>query len=67
MLLTLAATSQHLGVYVAVLAIGFVIGAFGQMTRSRTLLVTGLIVIAGVSLYFLIQGENAANCHGACL
>lgn len=67
MLLALGSASQHLGVYVAVLAVGFVIGAIGQMTRSRTLLITGLIVIAGVSLYFLIQGENAANCHGACL
>ena len=67
MLLALAAATSHLGVFVIVIAIGFVIGVYGQVARSRTLILTGIVIIGLTSAYFLALGENAANCHGTCL
>ena len=48
----LAATSAHLGVFAAALGVGLVIGVVGHLTRSRTLIITGILVIALVSAYF---------------
>lgn len=51
-MLLLAATSSHLGLFTAVLALGVVIGVFGHIIHSRTLILTGILVIGLVSAYF---------------
>jgi hypothetical protein len=51
-MLVLAAQSSHLGVFTAALAFGLVIGVFGHIIKSRTLIITGILVIGLVSAYF---------------
>ena len=51
-MLVLAAQSSHLGLFTALLALGLVIGVFGHIIKSRTLVVTGILVIGLVSAYF---------------
>jgi hypothetical protein len=50
--LVLAVQSSHLGVVVAALAFGLVVGVFGHIIRSRTLILTGILVIGLTSAYF---------------
>lgn len=52
MLLPFASQQSQLHAFVAVLVLGLVIAVFGHIIRSRTLILTGLIVIGGVSAYF---------------
>lgn len=56
-MLTLAAASAHIGLLGPVLIAGFLIGVYGQMARSRTLVLCGIVLIAVVSLYFVAAGE----------
>jgi hypothetical protein len=51
-ILVLAASSSHLGVFTAVLALGLIVGVFGHIIHSRTLIITGILVIGLVSAYF---------------
>jgi hypothetical protein len=51
-MLLLVASSSHLGLFTAVLALGVVIGVFGHIIHSRTLILTGILVIGLVSAYF---------------
>jgi hypothetical protein len=46
------AAASHLGLFTAALALGVVIGVFGHLIRSRTLIITGILVIGLVSAYF---------------
>jgi hypothetical protein len=50
--LVLAAGSSHLAVFTAVIAFGLLIGVLGHIIRSRTLIITGILVIGLVSAYF---------------
>jgi hypothetical protein len=50
--LVLAAASSHLGLFTAALVLGLVIGVFGHVIGSRTLIITGILVIGLVSAYF---------------
>lgn len=50
-LLPTAATTT-LGPYAAVMAFGFVIGVFGHVIHSRTLILTGILIVGLVSSYF---------------
>jgi hypothetical protein len=50
--LIVAAQQAHLGLFVGLLAIGLLVGVFGHIIRSRTLILTGIIVIGLVSAYF---------------
>ena len=50
-LLPTAATSS-IGPYAAVMAFGFVIGVFGHVIHSRTLILTGILIVGLVSAYF---------------
>ncbi len=50
--LLLAIQSSHLGLFTAALAVGLVIGVFGHIIHSRTLIITGILVIGLVSAYF---------------
>jgi hypothetical protein len=47
-----AAESAHLAVFTAVLLFGLVVGVFGHIIKSRTLIVTGILIIGLVSAYF---------------
>ncbi len=57
MFFPLASATAHAGVLAITLALGFVIGVYGHIVRSRTLILTGIIVIGAVSAYFAIAGE----------
>jgi hypothetical protein len=48
----LAAQQSHLGPIVAVLVFGLVVGVFGHIIQSRTLILTGILIIALASAYF---------------
>ena len=52
-----AVGSSHLGLFAAVIALGFILGTIGHVIRSRPLIITGILVIAFTSAYyvFLLQ------------
>jgi hypothetical protein len=50
--LVLASSSSHIGLFTAVLVLGLLIGVFGHIIKSRTLIITGILVIGLVSAYF---------------
>jgi hypothetical protein len=47
-----AALSNHPGPYLAVIVLGFVIGIYGHIIRSRPLIVAGILIVGAVSGYF---------------
>ncbi len=47
----------HLTTFVVVIIVGFLVGAVGHATQNRTLVITGIIIIAAVSIYFAASGE----------
>jgi hypothetical protein len=51
-LLLIASEQATLHALIAVLVFGFVIGVFGHIANSRTLILTGILIIGGVSAYF---------------
>ena len=51
-MLLLAAGGSHLGVFTALLAFGVIVGVVGHIVKSRTLIITGILVIGLVSAYF---------------
>ena len=50
--LILTAQQAHLGVFIALLGFGLLVGVFGHIIRSRALIITGILVIGLVSAYF---------------
>jgi hypothetical protein len=52
-----ASINGHLGTFVIVIIVGFLVGATGHATQNRTLVITGIIIIAAVSIYFAASGE----------
>ncbi|MGH2857098.1 MAG: hypothetical protein ACRDMJ_06395 [Solirubrobacteraceae bacterium] len=52
MLPVIASQQSQLHAFVAVLAVGAAIGVFGHIIRSRTLIVLGIAIVGGVSVYF---------------
>lgn len=55
--LVLAAQSSHINAIVAALGFGFLIGVAGHVVRSRTLILTGILIIGATSAYvtFVLQ------------
>jgi hypothetical protein len=51
-LLLLASSSAHLGLFAGAMALGLVIGVYGHVIKSRTLIVTGILIIGLLSVYF---------------
>jgi hypothetical protein len=51
-ILQLAAQSSPVAPLVAALGFGLVVGVFGHLIQSRVLIVTGILIIGGVSAYF---------------
>jgi hypothetical protein len=54
MVLTLASQQSQLNAFVVVLVFGLLVGVFGHVIRSRTLILTGITIIGGASVYFLV-------------
>jgi hypothetical protein len=52
--LALAVQSSQVNVSLIALALGFLIGILGHVIRSRTLIITGILVIGAVSAYFAL-------------
>jgi hypothetical protein len=52
--LTLASQQSQLNAFIVVLVFGLLVGVFGHVIRSRTLILTGIAIIGGVSAYFLV-------------
>ena len=52
MLLPLASSSAHLGLFGGGMALGLVIGLIGHLSKSRMLVVTGIVIIGALSVYF---------------
>ena len=51
-LLITAALSGGVGPYAAVMAFGFLVGVYGHIIRSRTMIITGIVIVGGLSAYF---------------
>jgi hypothetical protein len=51
-LLLIASQQSQLHALVAALVFGLLVGVFGHVIRSRTLIVTGILIIGLVSAYF---------------
>ncbi len=54
MVLALASQQAQLNALIAVTAFGLVIGVFGHIIHARPLILTGIAIIGGVSVYFLL-------------
>ena len=52
MLLLLASSSAHLGLFTGAMALGLLIGIAGHLAKSRMLIVAGILIIGLLSLYF---------------
>jgi hypothetical protein len=52
--LALASQQSQLNAFIVVLVFGLLVGVFGHVIRSRTLILTGIAIIGGVSAYFLV-------------
>jgi hypothetical protein len=60
-LLVLASQQSQLHAFVAVLAFGLIVGVFGHIVRSRTLILTGILVIGLASAYFTFFLEPGSH------
>jgi hypothetical protein len=49
--------SAHLGAAAAAIAVAFCGGVYGHVIKSRALILTAIVVIAALSIYFVITGE----------
>ena len=58
MLLLLVSQQSQLTAIIVVLIFGVVVGVFGHIIQSRTLILTGILVIGLVSVYFLTVAEH---------
>ncbi len=52
MVLVLASQQSQLHAFVGVLVFGLVVGVFGHIVHSRTLILTGILVMGLASAYF---------------
>lgn len=47
-----AALPSTVGTYVGILAVGFLVGIAGHVTRSRILILAGILIVGVVSVVF---------------
>jgi hypothetical protein len=57
----LASQQSQLHVFVAALIFGLVVGVFGHIIRSRTLILTGILIIGLASGYFSFVLQPGAH------
>ena len=48
----LAAVTDKLGPYAVVMGVGFLVGVYGHVIKSRTLILIGIALVGAVSIYF---------------
>jgi hypothetical protein len=51
-ILLIASEQATFNALIAVLIFGLIIGVFGHIISSKTLILTGILIIGGVSAYF---------------
>jgi hypothetical protein len=51
-MLPLATATSTLAPYALALAVGFAVGIAGHVTRSRLLILTGILIVGTVAVYF---------------
>jgi hypothetical protein len=61
MVLLIASQESRLTAFIAVLVFGLLIGVFGHIIRSRSLILTGIIIIGAVSAYFSFVLQPGAH------
>jgi hypothetical protein len=47
-----AALPSSVGPYIAIVAVGFAIGVIGHLSRSRVLILTGILIVGAVAVIF---------------
>jgi hypothetical protein len=52
LILLIASQQAEFHALIAVMIFGLVIGVFGHIINSRTLILTGILIIGGASAYF---------------
>jgi hypothetical protein len=53
-ILVLASQQSHLTALIVVMIFGLLVGVYGHLIQSRALILTGIMLIGGVSAYFLL-------------
>jgi hypothetical protein len=53
-ILVLASQQSQLTAFIVVLIVGLLVGVYGHLIQSRALILTGIMLIGGVSAYFLL-------------
>jgi hypothetical protein len=53
-LLLLALQPSHLGLLSAALGLGFVVGVFGHIIKSRPVIILGILLVGAISAYFVV-------------
>ena len=61
MLLFLVSQQTRLTLFLVVLVFGLVVGVFGHIIHSRALILTGILIIGGVSAYFSFVLQPGAS------
>jgi hypothetical protein len=56
-LFLLAAQSPNLVLPTVLTGVGFVIGVFGQVIKSRVLILTGIVMIGAAGAYIVSRGQ----------
>jgi hypothetical protein len=51
--LLLAAVTDKVGPYAIVMGVGFLVGVYGHVIKSKTLILIGIALVGGVSAYFV--------------
>ena len=59
--LLLAVASSHLGAFTAALVFGLLVGVAGHIVKSRTLIITGILIIGLVSAYFSFVLQHSSH------
>jgi hypothetical protein len=53
-ILVLASQQSQLTALIVVMIFGLLVGVYGHLIQSRALILTGITLIGGVSVYFLL-------------
>jgi hypothetical protein len=58
-MLVLASAQSNAPLFEALLVVGLIVGVFGHLARSRTLIISGILLIAAVSAYLVVNGYSS--------
>ena len=63
-LLLATITNHDLSVFAIGMGVAFLFGVYGHIIHSRTMILTAILVIAAISLFFVIAGEAQTSGLG---